>query len=248
MKNSNFIKTLLEDYFVFRDEQAEAYLFDNEQPGILDYLPEYLATRLDDYLNSDQFVEDLEALGAGLLAQKDVKVKSQRAQLLRLAGMKLRRQLVSLHENVALKREQRKRITTLTKREIRRVQQLHKMDPQDFEYWVAGYFKRCRYRKVMVTQYSADFGIDVHMYTSGGVEAVAQVKRYRKPVGRPVVQQTYGAMTLVGAKRCFVVTSGRFTRAALALAEENSDIYLIDGAQLVKGACPSLKRRGGRSK
>ena len=63
--------------------------------------------------------------------------------------------------------------------------------------------------------------------------AVVQVKRYKGTVGRPVVQQTYGAMHLVGAERCYVVTYGRFARPARELEEEHKDIVLLDGRQLV---------------
>ncbi len=207
-----------------------------------DYLPEEKREMsaeelLEDYINSG-LLQDLKALGAASLGKsRSIPPRTKKEKLIYESGKQIARQLKKWQEDADLKRSQGQIIAKLRKREIRDLRQLHKMDPQDFEYWVAGYFKRCHYRKVVVSQYVGDFGIDIYMKTSGGVPSVVQVKRYKGAVGRPVVQQTYGAMKMVGAKRCYVATNGRFTRAALMLPQRYKDIYLVDGIHMIKGVC-----------
>jgi len=65
-----------------------------------------------------------------------------------------------------------------------------------------------------LTNAGADAGIDVE-----SAVAVAQVKAWSKPVGRPVVQQTFGAAVAVG-KRALVFALGGYTAEATSWADE----------------------------
>lgn len=160
--------------------------------------------------------------------------RGRRRAVLNALGKKLRQRLLLAAPDRTLKAEQQTRIAALNTRAVRKLQDLAKMDPEDFEYWVAGYFKKRRIRSVVVTQLSHDKGIDIFMKTPKGHEAVAQVKRYNKPIGRPVVQQTLGAMHVAEAEHGYVVTNNRFTRDALAIAQKCPRVvHLIDGAQLL---------------
>lgn len=195
-------------------------------------LLEVAEERLDSYLwEEDGLDKFLQALGASLLGLK-TKLPVPGQQAVGQVGRRMRRELKEDKPDQAALAEQRRRIARVSR--YKSLSSLHKMDPGDFEHWVAGYFKRKRFRNVRVTQLSADFGIDIYMTCRNGAEAVVQVKRYKGSVGRPVIQQTYGAMHLVGASRCYVVTCGSFAKTARELESAHKDILLIDGQELVR--------------
>lgn len=180
-------------------------------------------------------VRVLQAFGAGLLGQKAQGAKPIAEQAVQQIGRLLRARLQAVQANRQLREEQSRRTAAL--QSARSLKQLMRMDPGDFEHWTKGYFERYGFKDVVVTQLSNDFGIDVIMKTGRGQPAVAQCKRYKGTVGRPTVQQTYGAMKLVGAKHCYVVTTGRFTEEAMALSERR-DIHLLDGQFIVSDQRP----------
>lgn len=190
----------------------------------------------------ESFVEQLEdtarlrdllvAFGAGLL-DRNVPLATTSERCLHALGQRIVQHIERLRADRRTKAEQRARIAEVYKKH-KKLRQLQEMDPEKFEYWVAGYFMRRNFRNVVVTPFSSDYGVDIYMTCPDGrTKAVVQCKRMVE-VGRPVVQQTYGVMHLVGAKRCYVVTSGRFTEAARDLASSRRDIVLIDGPQLVR--------------
>lgn len=187
------------------------------------------------YPHHARLVADLVAVGAGLLGEQ-VALSDERSEALHKLGQAVRKRLLSAAEDQTLQEQQARRIAEVSKRSMRKPADLGRMSPEDFEYWVAGYFKRRRFRHVVVTQFSRDMGIDIYMKTPRGKEAIAQVKRYGKPVGRPVVQQTLGAMMQVGAECCYVVTNSTFSREAWEAAEKLPRlVHLIDGDQLLSG-------------
>ena len=72
------------------------------------------------------------------------------------------------------------------------------------------------------TQPGADKGIDTfatQTTENGEREAIVQVKDWKNPVGRPVIQQTIGAATGRAISEIFVITTGRFTSDAKEEAE-----------------------------
>jgi hypothetical protein len=60
-----------------------------------------------------------------------------------------------------------------------------------------------------------------------------QAKRYKGSVGNDAVQEVVGALKFYKAEEGWVITSGRFTQPARALAKANG-IHLVDGLDLRK--------------
>ena len=177
---------------------------------------------------------NLKAFGAGMTGKKAALSATDEKLLYRL-GRNWLKKYHYLKANRSELARQKQQLEKAQQQIIRSAARLQTMHPQKFEYWVAGYFQKLGYMNVTVTQYSADFGIDIYMTCPNRRKAVVQVKRYSGAVGRPVIQQTYGAMHLVGAKYCYVVTSGEFASTARELEQKHKDIILVDGKQLVSG-------------
>lgn len=196
-------------------------------------LSDYVAKQIDDLLSDEKrLVPLLRACGASLLGQRS-RLTGVERRILRLVGKRVQSTIDRERMDPVARAEQQRHIAAMSKRKINRISQLQTMDPVDFEYWVAGYFQAHRFRDVWVTKASRDFGIDIEMSHPKGGQVVVQCKRYHGEVGRPVVQQTYGVMHLVGAKWCYVVTTGRFTSTARALQQDHQDICLLDGIDLL---------------
>ena len=115
-------------------------------------------------------------------------------------------------------------------RRVRRLAQMQKMNPIEFEHFVGWLYKKKGYR-VGTTVTTGDEGIDLTL-SRWGRKTVVQVKRYKGTVGQPVVRDIYGAMAHAGAKEAHVVTSGRFSRQAESWAA-GKPIVLVDGSDLV---------------
>lgn len=178
----------------------------------------------------------LTAFGAGLLKRKPTSMESTDEKLLYAFGEYMSKRIQRLRRNRAIQAKQERRYREMS--DVRTLKKLKAMTPEEFEYWTGSYFQRYGFHNITVTQLSADFGVDIYMTCPDGKKAVVQCKRYNKPtVGRPTVQQTYGAMKLVKAKRCYVVTTGRFTSAALELGKRR-DISLLDGQRITSNRPP----------
>jgi restriction system protein len=79
----------------------------------------------------------------------------------------------------------------------------------------------------------ADGGIDLILRKDGQTSLV-QCKRWKtQSVGAPVIREMFGLLAHHRADRVIVVTSGQFTREALAFAD-GKPIDLIDGPALLK--------------
>lgn len=125
---------------------------------------------------------------------------------------------------------------------LKDIQKIRMLEPVAFEYWTGAYFERHGFRDVVVTQASGDAGVDVHVICPDGKKAVVQSKHYKGSVGGPIVQQTFGAMYQFKAKRCYIVTTGHFTKAACTARDELPEVYLLDGEFLASGAPPPFRR------
>lgn len=109
---------------------------------------------------------------------------------------------------------------------------LLQMSWHEFEHLVSEYFKRLGYM-ANVTGGAADGGIDI-VLTRGSETHLVQCKQWRAhrvPVG--VIRELYGVMIAHGADGGYVVTSGQFTRDAVAFAA-GRNIELIDGQSLLR--------------
>lgn len=111
------------------------------------------------------------------------------------------------------------------------------LSPPQFEQFVADLYTRMGY-KTRVTQQSRDQGIDViaQQATAMGMETVIiQCKHYPSgTVGEPDVRNLLGAwQEYRQAQRAVLVTSGRFSAGAIALAGKHQ-IKLIDQQELLQ--------------
>lgn len=93
------------------------------------------------------------------------------------------------------------------------LEEIRALSPDQFEEWVGARFRDLGY-SVRLTGTSGDHGVDLIAEKQDEV-AVIQCKNYRVwSVGEPVLRDLFGAMHDFGAKRAYLVTSGRLTRAA----------------------------------
>lgn len=202
-------------------------------------------TEVEEYVSDDERLRQtlrqaLQAFGAGLLGDKRQPTEFSERALFTL-GKRIRHHIERLQRDQAAQAEQRRRVNAV--RDVRTLRRLQRMSPADFEYWCKGYFENQGFRDVTVTQLSKDFGVDLYMTCPDGKKAVVQCKRYTGSVGQPVVQQTYGVMHLLKAKRCYVVSTGHFSRDAWNLERKHDNIILLDGEALTTNKPGPVKSR-----
>ncbi|MGM7428589.1 restriction endonuclease [Bacillus pacificus] len=105
------------------------------------------------------------------------------------------------------------------------------MDPREFEYFVADFFRSLGY-KVQVTSGSNDGGKDIILYKGNEMKFV-EVKRYTKnSIGRPFIQKLHSAIVDADAVGGYFVTLSNFNKNARIYAA-NKNIELIDGDSLI---------------
>jgi len=118
---------------------------------------------------------------------------------------------------------------------------------QEFELLVGEAFRQDGYT-VQETSPGADGGIDLELRKDGELHLV-QCKQWRATkVGVAIVRELFGVMAGQGATHGYVVTSGSYTKEALAFAD-GRNITLIDGTELdamLKRAAPAVKTSGAR--
>lgn len=87
---------------------------------------------------------------------------------------------------------------------------------------------------VETTKITGDGGIDLIAYNSQPLlsgKYIIQCKRYTGSVGEPVIRDLFGVVTAERANKGILMTTGHFTKSAIAFAE-NKPIELIDGIAL----------------
>lgn len=88
--------------------------------------------------------------------------------------------------------------------------------PREAEYVAAGIMRdHLGFKDAAVTTASGDGGVDVV-----AKQAVAQVKHWGSQVGRPAIQQLYGARGADHSKKMVFFCSGGYSRQAIAYANE----------------------------
>jgi len=101
------------------------------------------------------------------------------------------------------------------------------MNWQQFELLVGQAFRSQGYSVVDGGDFGADGGVDVFL-SKGGLKYYVQCKHWKtRKVGVTVVRELYGVIAGAGIEGGFIVTSGSFTKDAIAFAE-NKAIDLID--------------------
>lgn len=89
---------------------------------------------------------------------------------------------------------------------------------QDFEAVVTSFLSKAGW-DVLRSRFTRDGGIDVYV-SRGGRRGIVQCKRWRKPVGAPVVRDLLGAGRAESADELMLVTTSRLTKPAWVLAYE----------------------------
>lgn len=103
---------------------------------------------------------------------------------------------------------------------------------QQFEWMVGEAYRRQGYSVEESLAGGADGGIDL-ILRKDGQTSLMQCKRWKtQSVGAPVIREMFGLLAHHRADRVIVVTSGQFTREALAFADGKS-IDLINGPALL---------------
>jgi len=104
---------------------------------------------------------------------------------------------------------------------------------QEFEWMVGEAYRRQGYAVEESIGGGADGGIDL-VLTRGGQTTVVQCKRWKtSSVGAPILRELFGLLTHHQANAAILVTSGHFTREAIAFAE-GKPIELVDGLRLLE--------------
>ena len=110
-------------------------------------------------------------------------------------------------------------------------QRLSELSWHDFELLVGEAYRRKGYTVKELGGDGPDGGVDLVLLRNGE-KILVQCKHWKATsVGVDVARQIFGVMAAEGASGCVVVTSGRFTDAALDFAK-GRNIELIDGPKL----------------
>lgn len=104
----------------------------------------------------------------------------------------------------------------------------------EFETYIARLLKQSGFENIRGTAVSGDQGADL-LATKADRTIVIQAKRYRGTVGNKAIQEVVAAIKFYRADEGWVITSGRFTSSAKALAQANN-VRLIDGYSLRNGS------------
>lgn len=95
---------------------------------------------------------------------------------------------------------------------------------------VAKMFSKMGY-SVAITKGSGDEGIDLYMKNKKGERVGVQCKKWKGIIGQSIIRDFYGSLMHAHLKKGFIVTTGRFSKAANAFTRGKS-ITLIDGNKL----------------
>ena len=106
-----------------------------------------------------------------------------------------------------------------------------KMDPYEFEHYVADYFRERGYA-AKVSNKSSDGGIDILLKTSND-EIPVQCKRYNSTVSTPDIQKFLGVIAQHSYQEGYFVCSNYYSRNAKRIANNNNiKIFTIDDIAL----------------
>jgi restriction system protein len=132
--------------------------------------------------------------------------------------------------------EDEKRRLAEALRNHQQLERILQLSPEGFEIFVADVFRAQGYEAIAVGQ-SNDGGVDVEIYDAEkrSIWAVAQCKRYvdiRIPSKQ--IREFVGACNMSAVDKGFFITTGRYTKQAIATAERFSWLTLYDGMQFAQ--------------
>ena len=116
-------------------------------------------------------------------------------------------------------------------------EELHKIDPFQFEHLIGDLLKKIGYENVIVTKERGDGGIDVVAnLTIGGltnVKTVVQVKRFKNNVDSKIIRELRGSAEV--DQRGLVITTSDFTKDAITEAQGTNKmpVSLVNGEKLI---------------
>lgn len=115
---------------------------------------------------------------------------------------------------------------------IRIVEDLQQISASEFEEMVAELYRALGH-SAKRTGATGDHGVDVVVRASNGEKWIAQCKRWRTPVGEPVVRDFYGVVQHEKAAQGAIVAAAGFTPEARQWAR-GKPIFLYDGKEFLK--------------
>lgn len=110
------------------------------------------------------------------------------------------------------------------------LEDIDEMDGEAFEHYVANLLKIYLFKKIKVSTYSNDKGLDVYAEHEGLTYGF-QCKRWSKNIPLSAIQEIYTAKDLYGLDKAIVITNSGFTKAAIE-ASIKLDVILIDRKRL----------------
>jgi restriction system protein len=132
------------------------------------------------------------------------------------------------------------------------VVKLDDMDGFEFQRFIAHLYERLGYGKTQEIHETQDAGRDIIIREPNGGLIVIECKHHSKgTIGRPVVQKLHSAVINAKAKKGFVVTTGRFSQAAIKYAQGlGSLVDLVDARilyDMATRASIKLLRKGEKT-
>lgn len=124
-----------------------------------------------------------------------------------------------------------------------RLEQIDTMDGEVFEHYVANLLHLHGFKKIKVSNYSNDKGLDVYAEHER-IRYGFQCKRWAKNVTLGAIQEIYTAKDLYELDKIVVITNSGFTKAAIEAAIK-LDVILIDRKRLgemINGLQPMEER------
>jgi hypothetical protein len=115
------------------------------------------------------------------------------------------------------------------------------LPPGDFEEMTAELY-RARGFQASKTVASGDHGVDVVVKSKDGKKMIVQCKRWRKPVGEPIVREFYGTMQHEKAAHGTIIGTSGFTQQAIEWAK-GKPISLHDGNKFISMWQESKKQK-----
>lgn len=110
------------------------------------------------------------------------------------------------------------------------------INPYDLEHLIALLLKKIGYKNIKVTPKGSDGGIDIIAEIKSGTSClreIIQVKRWRKNVQRPTLDQLRGVLSISKAIKGTIITTSDFSQGCYENLQDNDSITLINGKKLI---------------
>lgn len=110
------------------------------------------------------------------------------------------------------------------------LEEIDQMDGEKFEHYVANLLHLYQFKKIRISPYSNDKGLDVYAEHEK-LKYGFQCKRWARNIPLSAIQEIYTAKDLYELDRIIVITNSGFTKAAIEAAIK-LDVILIDRKRL----------------